>query len=80
MELTDRQTAELRYISKHQPLWIRVPPLRADGDLIRYLMDDLIVWEDGRGYSITAKGKVAAKVEAQTVTCPYCGSARLVGH
>jgi hypothetical protein len=76
MELTDRQTAELRYLSKYQPLWRGVPPAKADGDLTRYLMDGLVVWKEERGYLLTDKGMAAAKVPPQTVTCPHCGATR----
>lgn len=56
--LTRLQIAELRYAATHQPIWVGVPPHKAEGDVRYYANAGLIAWTP-EGYRVTELGRGA---------------------
>lgn len=69
MEMTGQHLSELRYLSKHGPLWRFVPPGK-DATVDGYAAEGLVRWADGKGWSITDRGRQIVGAER---ACPHCG-------
>ena len=53
--LDNSERSQLLQCWKNKYHWSRVPPKNADPQLLRWMDEGLVVWIEGRGYSVTEK-------------------------